>query len=660
MAAWSLKDFIESTLSSMAMFDTDMRYLAVSARFLIDNSITDETAQSIIGRSIFEFRPNTDNARDVHRRVLAGENLSKDDYCIRRPDGTLHWLRWQMQPWRLPDWRIGGALLLTEVVQDRKEAEEKLAASESLLRISQEAAHVGSYDWDIGGGHNYWSDELCRLYGVEPYGGRSVPVEVWREIMYPEDLPAIEKKILELIETGGSSEFEHRIRGPRGVRWMYSRGQLVREPGKPTRLIGINMDITERKNLEDSLRELTRTLEQRVEQEVSAREAAQMRLAHAQKIRSIGELTGGVAHDFNNLLTVITGTIDTLADGVADRPQMAAIVRMIEAAADRGTKLTSSLLAFARKQPLRPRNTSVEALIATTSDLLVSALGRHIAINCIKRGYIGSVFVDPDQLTSALVNLGINARDAMPDGGQLTIDADTIAIDQDETEVRDIAAGRYVTISITDTGTGIDEAIQNKIYEPFFSTKGVGKGTGLGLSMVYGFVKQSGGHIEFETAKGRGTTFRLYLPASEQLPLPPADERSPKLLPGGTETILCVEDDAIVREFITQQLRALGYRTIVAINAAEALAKIRSGEPVDLLLTDIVMPGSTDGWKLAEMARQIRPGIRVMYTSGYSNTSSERLESDAGILILEKPYRLSALAQLIRRVLDAPAENSRS
>ena len=178
-------------------------------------------------------------------------------------------------------------------------------------------------------------------------------------------------------------------------------------------------------------------------------------------------------------------------------------------------KLTSSLLAFARKQPLRPRSTDVEALIATTSDLLTSVLGRQIEIDFVKRGYIGTVFVDPDQLSSALVNLGINARDAMPNGGRLTIDADTVAIDQDEAAVRDLSAGSYVTISVTDTGTGIDKAIQNKIYEPFFSTKGVGKGTGLGLSMVYGFVKQSGGHIDFETVEGKGTTFRLYLPASE-------------------------------------------------------------------------------------------------------------------------------------------------
>ena len=658
LAAWSLKDFVETTPSSVAMFDTDMCYLAASPQFLIDNEITGETPQSIVGRSVFEFRRDTDNARDAIRRVLSGETVIKDDYCIRRPDGSVLWMRWQMQPWRLPDRRIGGALLVMEIVQARKEAEERLAASELLLRLSQEAGHIGSWNWDIEGGPNLWSDEQCRLYGIEPSGGRSVPVEVWRKIVHPDDLARIEQSIVEIIKSGGSGEIEHRIRGPNGVRWMYSRAQLVREPGKPTRLIGINMDITERRLLEDDLRELTRTLEQRVEQEVAAREAAQARLAHAQKIQSIGELTGGVAHDFNNLLTVITGTIDTLADGVADRPEMAAIVRMIGLAADRGAKLTSNLLAFARKQPLRPRSTDVEALIETTADLLVSALGRQIEINCIKRGYVGTALIDPDQLTSALVNLEINARDAMPDGGRLTIDADTVAIDQDEAAVRDISAGRYVSISITDTGTGIDEAIQDKIYEPFFSTKGVGKGTGLGLSMVYGFVKQSGGHIEFETAKGLGTTFRLYLPASEQSPFPLSAEHSPRQLPGGHETILCVEDDAIVRGFVTQQLRALGYRTIVASNAAEALTAISSGAAVDLLFTDIIMPGTTDGWKLAELIRQTRPDIKVMYTSGYSDASSERIGSNAGILLLEKPYRLSALAQMIRQALNTPARRS--
>jgi signal transduction histidine kinase len=435
------------------------------------------------------------------------------------------------------------------------------------------------------------------------------------------------------------------------VRWIYSRGELVREVGKPTRLIGINMDITERRMLEDDLREMTRTLEQRVKQEVAARQAAQARLAHSQKIQSIGELTGGIAHDFNNLLTVITGTIDILAEGVADRPELAAIARTIGSAADRGAKLTSNLLAFASKQPLRPRSTDVETLIATTNDLVVSALGRQIEIKCIKRGEVGTILVDPDQLTSAIVNLAINARDAMPNGGRLTIDTDTVAIEQGEADLREISAGRYVTISISDTGHGIEEAIQHRIYEPFFSTKKAGKGTGLGLSMVYGFVKQSGGHIEFTTGKGSGTTFTLYFPVTEQ---PPSTIKlSDTGFPGGHETILCVEDDEIIREFVAQRLQALGYKIIVSASAAEALAVVRGGTPIDLVFTDILMPGSMDGWQLADAIRQIRPHMKILYTTGYSNVSSERMGSVAGIHLLEKPYRLSRLAQMIRQSIAA-------
>ncbi|MFO1110118.1 MAG: ATP-binding protein [Bradyrhizobium sp.] len=639
------------------MFDNEMRCVAVSLRFLVDHRLDAESQHSVIGRSLYEVLPDiSERNRQMHRRVLNGEILSDVEDFFVRADGTPARMKSDMAPWRHPDGTIGGAVIFLKPDTGRKEAEEALAASESLLRLSQEAAHIGSYDWHIGGGPNLWSDEHCRLFGIEPSGGRSIPTDLWRDIIHPDDLPMVEQRIAEIIETGGSGEIEHRIRTPRGVRWLYGRGQLVREKGKPTRLIGINMDITERKILEDEFRELTRTLEKRVEQEVAAREAAQTRLAHAQKLQSIGELTGGVAHDFNNLLTVITGTIDILREGVADRPALAAIVRTIGQAADRGAKLTSNLLAFARKQPLRPRSTDVEALIATASDLLVSALGRQIEINCIKRGYIGTVLVDPDQLTSAIVNLGINARDAMPNGGSLTIDADKVAIDQDEAAVREIAAGNYVAVSITDTGTGIDEDIQGKIYEPFFSTKGVGKGTGLGLSMVHGFIKQSGGSIEFETERGTGTTFRLYLPCSSESAPVQAIDRAYKRLAGGRETILCVEDDPIVREFVTQQLRALGYTTIAASNAAEALTEIRDGAGIDLLFTDIVMPGKMDGWRLAELVKQLRPDIKIVCTSGYSNLSAERMVSDPAIMLLEKPYRLSALAQMIRRALEGPAQ----
>ena len=643
--------------SAIAVFDNEMRYVAVSPRFLADYRIDAASQQSVIGRSLYDVSPDiSERIRQKHRRVLAGETLSDVEDFFVRPDGTPARMTSDMAPLRHPDGTIGGAVISLKTDTGRKEAEEALAASESLLRLSLEAAHIGSYDWQINGGPNLWSDEHCRLFGIEPQGGRSIPAELWRDIIHPDDLPMVEQRIAEIVETGGSGEIEHRIRTPRGVRWLYGRGQLVREKGKPTRLIGINMDVTERRILEDEFRELTKTLERRVEQEVAAREAAQTRLAHAQKLQSIGELTGGVAHDFNNLLTVITGTIDILGDGVADRPGLAAIVTMIGQAADRGAKLTSNLLAFAGKQPLRPRSTDVEALIATAGDLLSSALGRHIEINCIKRGYIGTVLVDPDQLTSALVNLGINARDAMPNGGSLTIDADTVAIDQDEADLREIAAGNYVAVSITDTGTGIEENIRDKIYEPFFSTKGVGKGTGLGLSMVHGFIKQSGGNIEFETARNKGTTFRLYLPCSGESQPAQATDRVYKRLAGGRETILCVEDDPIVREFVTRQLQALGYSTIAAGNATEALAEVRRNARIDLLFTDVIMPGKTDGWQLAELVKQLRPDIKIVCTSGYSTFNAERIVANPGILLLEKPYRLSALAQIIRRALEGPAQ----
>ena len=228
----------------MAMFDTAMCYLAVSRQFLVDNEITRETQQSIVGRSVFEFRKATDRAREANRRVLSGETLIKEDFSFRRPDGSAVWMRWQMQPWRLPDLSIGGALLVMEILQARKQTEDRLEASESLLRLSQEAGHIGSYDWDIGGGANLWSDEQCRLYGIEPSGGQSVPTEVWRSIVHPDDLSRVEQSITEIVRTGGSGEIEHRICGPNGVRWMYSRAQIVRGQGKPTRLIGINMDIT--------------------------------------------------------------------------------------------------------------------------------------------------------------------------------------------------------------------------------------------------------------------------------------------------------------------------------------------------------------------------------------------------------------------------------
>jgi CheY-like chemotaxis protein len=369
----------------------------------------------------------------------------------------------------------------------------------------------------------------------------------------------------------------------------------------------------------------------------------------------VGQLTGGIAHDFNNMLTVITGTIEILAEAVRNQPHLARIVTLISEAADRGSELTANLLAFARKQPLQPVEIDVNALVNEVGRLLAPTLGRQIEIKTALDADIWPALVDPGQLSSALVNLAINARDAMPDGGTLTFATSNITMDGRDASASGIdRVDDYVVVEVTDTGTGIPEAIRDKIFDPFFSTKETGQGTGLGLSMVFGFAKQSGGNIEVDSEEGRGTTFRIYLPKAdfEASQIPSADDLQST---GGTETILCVEDDASVRAYVIAQLESLGYKAIAASNAAEALAIADGGAEFDLLFTDVVMPGRMNGKQLAERMRLRRPSLRVLFTSGYTDHTiirDGRIMRD--VFFLSKPYRRPQLARMVRRSLDAP------
>ena len=289
---------------------------------------------------------------------------------------------------------------------------------------------------------------------------------------------------------------------------------------------------------------------------------------------------------------------------MADRPQLAAIAKMIDEAAERGADLTQHLLAFARKQPLQPKETDINALIVETAKLLRPTLGEHIEIESMLEGDAWPALVDPNQLATALLNLSLNARDAMPEGGKLTLETGNVHLDDSSTAaLGELPIGPYVMIAVSDTGGGIPAAIRDKVFEPFFTTKDIGKGTGLGLSMVYGFVKQSGGHIKIYSEEGHGTTIKIYLPRavghmqqSAEIPLVP--------IGGGEETILVVEDDALVRDYVVAQLRSLGYDTLMARNAAEAIAAIDSDAEIDLLFTDVIMPGSMNGRQLADAARQ--------------------------------------------------------
>jgi PAS domain S-box-containing protein len=380
--------------------------------------------------------------------------------------------------------------------------------------------------------------------------------------------------------------------------------------------------------------------------------AAEDRLRQAEKMEAVGQLTGGIAHDFNNILTVITGTIEILAEAVENEPQLAAITRMIDEAASRGAELTQHLLAFARKQPLQPRETDVNTLIIDTAKLLRPTLGEQIEIESAFEDEICLATVDPNQLATAIINLALNARDAMPHGGKLIVETGSAFLDDNYTSAHtDVRPGHYTLIAVSDTGTGIPAAIIDKVFNPFFTSKGPGKGTGLGLSMVYGFVKQSAGHITIYSEEGHGTTIKMYLPPGTGASDTPETALAPAVQ-GGHETILVVEDDKLVRDYVLTQLHSLGYVTLDAANAAEALAIVESGKAFDLLFTDVIMPGAMNGRQLANTLKKTMPELKVLFTSGYTeNAIIHHGRLDSGVLLLAKPYRKSDMAEMIRKAL---------
>ena len=385
--------------------------------------------------------------------------------------------------------------------------------------------------------------------------------------------------------------------------------------------------------------------------DITAWRETEHKLLQSQKLDAIGKLTGGVAHDFNNMLTVITGTTETLVAGLKHQPELQKTAELIDQAAQRCIELIQHLLAFARRQPLHPRNVDINGTVLDIAKLLRPTLGEQIEVNSILEQEVANAHVDPSQLANSLLNMAINARDAMPNGGKLLLETRNVVLDEAYAQANpDVKPGPYVMLAVSDTGTGMSQEIQDKVFEPFFTTKEVGKGTGLGLSMVYGFVRQSGGHVRIYSELGHGTTIRLYLPPAggqaETAPAPAAP------LTKGNETILVVEDDALVRNFVAAQLQSLGYRTVAAADGPSAIRLIDAGQPFDLLFTDVILPGGISGRQLADEATKRRPGAKVLYTSGYTdNAIVHHGRLDAGVLLLTKPYRKSQLAEMIRRAL---------
>ena len=385
--------------------------------------------------------------------------------------------------------------------------------------------------------------------------------------------------------------------------------------------------------------------------DVTEQRNTEAKLRQSQRLEAVGQMTGGIAHDFNNLLTVIISNTELMEE--TEDESLRALAKMTREAAERAAELTGRLLAFSRKQPLDPKAIDINVLISNMEGLIRRAIGGQLEIKTVLGADLWHVYVDPSQLENALLNLAINARDAMPNGGRLTIETGNVRLD--EADVADqigFAPGDYLVVTVSDTGTGMDRDTLAHAFEPFFTTKEVGKGSGLGLSMIYGFVKQSRGHVRIDSELGRGTTVKIHLPrAADGVALARPESRGGSL-PRGNEKILLCEDDAMVRDAVATQLGHLGYRVVSTANGPEALEALKREGGFDLLFTDVVMPGGLNGRQLADEARKLNPGLRVMFTSGYAESAVVHHDHlDQRVHLLKKPFHRRDLAMKIKDAL---------
>jgi signal transduction histidine kinase/DNA-binding response OmpR family regulator len=410
-------------------------------------------------------------------------------------------------------------------------------------------------------------------------------------------------------------------------------------------------DVTEQKLAQDELARHQLELESLVSARTEELSAAQHALQRSQKLEAIGKLTGGVAHDFNNILQVVGGNLELLQRRLPDGEGRQLLGSALQAV-ERGGKLSAQLLAFARRQPLQPVVVNPGRIVGGMDDLLRRALGETIQIETVRGGGLWNTVVDPNQLENVILNLAINARDAMPGGGRLTIEIGNALLDASYVAAEpDITPGQYVMIAVSDTGSGMGRDVLERACEPFFTTKPEGVGTGLGLSMAYGFVKQTGGHFKIYSEPGEGTTVKMYFPRSFE-----AENTATRLtggpVEGGSETVLVVEDDPAVQRTVVEMLGSLGYSVLKADNATAALCIVKSGMPIDLLFTDVVMPGPLRSPELARQAKELLPGLAVLFTSGYTqNAIVHGGRLDPGVELLSKPYGREQLARKVRHLL---------
>src|SRR6201992_1608515 len=600
-------------------------------------------ADEIIGRHFSTFYTEAEKAQNVPALALAEAEhtgrFEREGWRVRK-NGSKFLAHVVIDAIRSPEGELGGFAKITRDLTERRAAETKLRESEEQFQLLvQSVTDYAIFMLDVNGRVASWNAGAQRIKGYAPDEiiGRHFS-DFYTEADRAAGLPRLG---LETAIQKGRWEHEgQRVRKDGTAFWAHVVIDAIRDyAGKLVGFAKVTRDITERREAEAAL------------------QAAQATMIRSQKLEAIGQLTGGVAHNFNNLLQVLSENLQLLSKHIAGNARAEMRVQSALAGVARGSKLASQLLAFARRQPLEPRVVNAGRLIKGMDEMLRRALGGEIEVETVIAGGLWNSLIDPDQLENAVLNLAINARERMNGGGRLTIEASNAFLDDEYVRQHDeLSAGQYVMIAVTDTGTGIPPDILERVYEPFFTTKAEDKGTGLGLAMVYGFLKQSGGHVKIYSEVGAGTTVKLYLPreiASEDtLVAAPSGE-----IKGGEETVLVVEDDDEVREGAVSMLTELGYRVVKARDAASALVVVDSGIPIDLIFTDVMMPGTLRSPELARKAKERLPDVAVLFTSGYTqNAIVHGGRLDPGVDLLAKPYTREALARKIRHVLANHAQ----
>lgn len=574
----------------------------------------------------------------------------------RKRDGELRDVLVVSVPVEIDGQRLSYSVVLD--ITERRRAEAAMEQSGERLQLALDAGRMGIFAWDLVEDRLEWDARQYELFGIEASSG---PIDGQDALsrVHPDDRPGLEAAIGAAVAAGDGA-FSHEFRvvlNDGAVRWIGGYGYAVPDAsGRAVRMVGLNYDVTERRAAQDALRELADTLETRVRQEVEAREAAQARAQHGERLQALGQLAGGIAHDFNNVLQTVQGAAALIERRAGDAAVAKRFGRMILDATTRGEAVTRRLLAFARRDELRADAIEPASLLDELRDVLAHTLGASIEVRLKLEPGVPPLMADRGQLETVLVNLATNARDAMPEGGRLTMCAseDTVAPGTGP-HPAGLAPGRYVRIEVADTGSGIDPLTLTKVLEPFFTTKPAGQGTGLGLSMAKGFAEQSGGGLSIESTPRRGTTVALWLPvASDPSPML-ADEAAKTTATARTHRVLVVDDELLVRETVVAQLQDAGFDVQAASSGAEALELLDEGARPELLVTDLAMPAMS-GLALMREARRRRPGLPVLLLTGYAGEAA-RLVQDAnvdmaGFALLRKPV---GERELVDRALELAA-----